>query len=170
MSSSEQTTDINYRAMAEQIVASGGKVFLFASTGVEAMPVTIPVNVAMLLAWEKGRCLLIDLETERDAIGKAFEMEDRNDERPKARRTEVDNLFVWPARNFRKAEWAKAYTVVGRARANADFVVVYAPGLLGHGECYRLVHAADGAFVFGEDEGGEITRLLEAARVTVMKK
>jgi hypothetical protein len=163
-------TDVDYRAMAGQIGASGGKVFLFASTSVKAMPVTIPVNVAMLLAMEKGRCLLIDLEMERDAIGKAFEMEDQNEERPKAKKTAVDNLFVWPARNFRKVGWAKAYTVVGRARANADFVVVSAPGLMEHGECAKLVHAADGAFVFGEDEGGEITKLLQAARVTVMKK
>jgi hypothetical protein len=170
MSPAHQKAQVNYHAMAEQIAASGGKVFLFASPGVEAMPVTIVANVAMLLAWEKGRCLLIDLDMQRDAVGKAFEMGERVEDRPKAYRTSVENLFVWPARNFGQADWIKAYAVVGKARANADYVLVNAPGLARHEECFRLLHAADGAFVFGEDDSGEIMKLLQAARCAVMGK
>ena len=41
MSSTPQMTDVNYRGMVEQIVANGGKVFLFAGTTVKALPVIL---------------------------------------------------------------------------------------------------------------------------------
>jgi hypothetical protein len=169
MSGEAQKTEVNYRAMAQQIASSGGKVFIFASANSATMPVTIVANVAMLLAWEKGRCLLIDLDMERDAVGRAFEMDEKQEEKPKAYKTSVENLFVWPARNFEKVGWIKAYAVVGRARDNADYVLVNAPGLARHPECFRLLHSADGAFVFGEGEDGEITKLVHAGRCPLMK-
>jgi len=169
MSSTEQETHVDYRAIVNQIMSNGGKVFLFASHDASTMPVTVVANVGMLLAWEKGRCLVIDLDTKRDAVGKAFEIEERTEEKPKAYHTGVENLFVWPARNFSRGSWIKAYAVVGRARDNADYVLVNAPGLTRHGECFRLLHAADGAFVFGEEGEGEITRLVHAGRCALMK-
>ena len=168
MSAAPHKTTVNYRQMAEQIVSSGGKVFLFAGASSAAMPITIITNVAMLLACEKGRCLLIDLDTERDAVGKAFEMEEKQEGKPKAYKTIIENLYVWPARNFGKAGWVKAYAVVGRARDNAEYVLVNAPKLAKHPECFRLLHTSDGVFVFGEKKEGEITKLAEAARCMVM--
>jgi hypothetical protein len=170
MSGARQTAELDYRGMASQVVANGGKVFLFAATSAAAMPVTIPVNVALLLAWERGRCLLIDLDMERDAVGKAFEIEERNGEKPKALRTTVENLFVWPAKNFTKMGIAGAYKVIGRARDNADYVVVNAPGLMELEERGKIVRSCDGVFVYGENEGGEIARLASAFRCEVMRR
>jgi hypothetical protein len=169
MSGIEQKAPANYRAMVEQIVASGSRVFIFASPNVASMPVTIVANVGMLLAWEKGRCMLIDLDIERDAVGRAFQVAEKLEERPKAYQTAVENLHVWPARNFQRADWIKAFAVIGLARSKVDFVLINAPGLLRHPECFRLLHAADGAFVFGEGPDGEITRLVQAAHCTLMK-
>ncbi|HSV27134.1 MAG TPA: hypothetical protein VLH60_04505 [Sedimentisphaerales bacterium] len=168
MSAFPQKTAANYREMAERIASSGGKVFLFAGASSVVMPITIITNVAMLLACEKGRCLLIDLDTERDAVGKAFEMEDRQEGKPKAYKAIIENLFIWPARNFGKAGWVRAYAVVGRARDNADYVLVNAPKLAKHPECFPLLHTSDGVFVFGEKKDGEITKLAETARCMVM--
>lgn len=159
----------NYRGMVEQIVASGLKVFVFASPDIASMPVTIVANVGMLLAWEKGRCMIIDLDMERDAVGRAFQIAEKAEERPKAYQTAVENLHVWPARNFRRGDWIKASAVVGLARPRTDFVLVNAPGFARHPEVGRLLAAADAAFVFGDGAGGELARMFEAAHCRVMR-
>jgi hypothetical protein len=156
--------------MVEQVVASGLKVFIFASPDIASMPVTFVANVGMLLAWEKGKCMIIDLDMERDAVGRAFEIAEKPDQpRPMAYQTPVENLHVWPASNFRRADHVKAFAVVGLARSKVDYVLINAPGLTRHPECFRLLHAADAAFVFGEPVEGEITRLVVAAHCALMK-
>jgi hypothetical protein len=170
MSSVEQKAPVDYRAMVEHILTNGGKVFLFASPSVASMPVTIPANVAMLLAWERGRCMLIDLDMQRDAVGRAFEVVQRAGEKPKAYQTSIENLHVWPARNFVGMGPDGPVKIIGRARENAEYVVVNAPGLMKFEERGRIVMFCDGAFVFGEETEGEITRLAKAFRCEVMKK
>ena len=70
----DEQSENNYEPIIKQIkrVKRKYKSILFASIEVGALPVTIPVNVAIGLAKNKKRCLLIDLDLKRDAVAKVF--------------------------------------------------------------------------------------------------
>ena len=58
----------------EQKSTEEARTLLMAAENVDELPVTAPVNIAMRLAKRDKRCLLVDLDWERDAIAKVFDV------------------------------------------------------------------------------------------------
>ncbi len=79
LASPELITESDYRLITPRILKIKQKPgsILFAAASRNSLPITIPVNIAIQLAEDKYRCLLIDLDLKRNAIAKAFDIEDK---------------------------------------------------------------------------------------------
>ncbi|MFZ9032444.1 MAG: hypothetical protein ACO21J_00615 [Anaerohalosphaeraceae bacterium] len=104
---------------------------LLAASGLADLPVTIPVNLAVSLS-NTGKCLLIDLDSKRDALAKVFEVDSSKIE-PHLKispvPTEFDNLSVWPARYFDLLKQMDLRSLLDSASQKYDHILLYAPYL-----------------------------------------
>lgn len=130
----QELAEDNYQLITEKIkkAAKNNKCFLFASCNSAAMPITIPVNVAIQMASEGKRCLLIDMDLRRDALAHVFEISNNPTSchpQPKALKTSFENLFIWPARNFSETGQMNLHGILESAHQEMDFVFISAPTL-----------------------------------------
>jgi Mrp family chromosome partitioning ATPase len=134
---------------------------LFTSTEAEALPVTIPVNVAMGLAKSKKLCLLIDLDLKRDAVAKAFGLDaEQSDLSVKAVQTEIENLWVWPGHYFTQSKQMNVMEIVEKAEDRFDFILINAPALVRGPDYRQIISAARAAFICTKNTS-EIKKLAE---------
>jgi hypothetical protein len=134
---------------------------LFTSTEAEALPVTIPVNVAMGLAKSKKPCLLIDLDLKRDAVAKAFGLDaGQSDLNIKAVQTEIENLWVWPGHYFTQSKQMNVTEIVEKAEDRFDFILINAPALVRGPDYRQIISAARAAFICTKNTS-EIKKLTE---------
>ncbi len=170
---SEGIGGADYKLITEKILQLGGKTrsVLFAATGFNCLPITIPVNVAIQLAGQKKRCLLIDLDLKRDAVAKAFNLVDKPDPedlRPKPYKTPFENLLVWPAHNFTKTKQMNVKPLVQAAVGKFDLVLINAPYLEGSPDRMQIVSAAQCGIIFTQNST-QATRLTELMKTTQCK-
>jgi len=148
-----------YEPIAELIESksvNGIKTILMAAERIEELPVTIPVNVAVHLAKKNKKCLLIDLDVERKAISKVFDIDD-SVMRGKAISTCINNLWVWPANNFSKVNEIKIKEAVTSLRSQYDYLIVYAPntGTAASVDCSKIACCVEAAMLFGNETESE---------------
>ena len=125
--------------------------FLFAGAGLDCLPITIPVNVAIELAEDDNRCLLIDLDLRRDAVAKAFDIDtEPNIEqlKPRPRKTAVENLMIWPAHNFTRSMHMNIKLLVQAATESYDYVLINAPYIESSPDRAQIAMASDCCFIF----------------------
>jgi len=163
----------NYGPIAQRIKRAEGKCksILFASVELKALPVTIPVNVAIELARDKKRCLLVDLDLERDAIAKVFELNgQKTGLRPKAIETEVENIWVLPGHDFAQLKQMNIKMIVQRALDKFDLVLINAPSLASSPDRRQIIAAAQAAFTCTKDasEATKLTELIKASKCRVI--
>lgn len=161
-----QKTRGNYDIIVRRISQAGKKCesILFASLEPAALPVTVPVNTAVGLAKGKKSCLLIDLDLERDAVARAFELNiEESDVRPRAIQTELENLWVWPACYFARLKHMNIQEIVQKALDKFDTVVINAPALATSCDRRQIISAADAAFICakGTSDIAELSQLME---------
>jgi hypothetical protein len=138
---------------------------LFASMDVDAMPVTVPVNVAIGLARDKKRCLLIDLDLTRDAVAKAFGLDaEQSGLRAKAVRTEIENLMVWPAYYFSQSKHMNITEIAEKAEDSFDFILINAPSLLSSPDRKQIILASRAAFICAKNtsEPDKLSELIKS--------
>jgi len=145
---------------------------LFVGWDLHSLPVTIPVNVALELAKDKKRCLLIDLDIRRDAIARVFNIEDIPELRVKASRTEVENLWVWPAHNFTRLKQMNVKLLVQKALEKFDLVIINSPYLASSPDRNQILSSAQAAIIFSPDDSKttELTKLIKASQCTLIGK
>jgi len=161
----------NYEFITKRIRQVGKKYksILFAS--IEALPTTIPVNVAIGLAKSKKQCLLLDVDLVRDSIARAFELDSKkSDLRPKAVRTEFENLWLWPGHNFAQSRQMNVKEIVQKALDRFDFVLINAPSLPGSPDRRQIILAADAAFICTKDasEAAKLAELIKPSECVVI--
>lgn len=145
-----------YKAVTEliesQIEQDGPqtKTILMAAESIEELGVTVPVNVAIRLAQNGRKCLLIDLDRERDALSKVFNI-DSNNTQAKAIATCIKNLWVRPARNYSKADTINLKAVIDDQQDHYDCLVVYAPNIEVLTDSNNLAGCAQIAMLFGSE-------------------
>ena len=169
----EGTAGADYKVITEKILQLGGKSksVLFAAAGLNCLPITIPVNVAIRLAGQQKRCLLIDLDLKRDAVAKAFNLlykPDPKDLRPKPYKTPFENLLIWPAHNFTKTKQMNVKPLVQAAVGKFDWVLINAPYLDGSPDRTQIASAAQCCIIFTQNTAQK-TRLTELMKTTQCK-
>lgn len=153
----------NYELITERIkrVEKKYKSILFASVEPGSLPITIPVNVAIELAKDKKRCLLIDLDLRRDAIAKVFKLDsNKNGLHLQAVRTGFENLWVWPGHNFTQLKQMNIKVIVQKAMERFDFILINAPSLVNSPDRRQIISAAQAAFICAK-RASEATKLAE---------
>lgn len=172
---SEQKPAENYELITDRIrrVEKKYKSILFAAADIASLPVTIPVNVAMQLAQQNKRCLLIDADLKRDAVAKAFEIGAEaagGGLRVKAFQTELKNLWVWPAHNFTRVKQMNVKPIVTKALEKFDFVLINAPSLMESPDRRQIASAAQAALVFGESatQATNLAQLIKSTDCTLI--
>ena len=160
---SEKKTEENYKLIIRRIkqVEKKYKSILFASTESKALPITIPVNVAIELAKNKRRCLLIDLDLKRDGITKAFGLNaGKNDLLSGAVQTKFENLWILPGHNFAQLKQMNIKMIVQKALDRFDFILLNAPSLVSSPDRRHIISAGHAAFICIKD-ASETTKLTE---------
>ena len=77
------------------------RIVLLAAAGLDCMPVTVPIHIAIISSEKKRRCLLIDLDTKRDAVWKVFHLNIGNSQSISTPAPSgIENLSVLPAHYF----------------------------------------------------------------------
>jgi hypothetical protein len=169
----------NYEPIIKRIkqVRKKYKSILFTSVEAESLPVTIPVNVAMGIAKNKKRCLLIDLDLRRDAVAKVFGFDaEQSGLRAKALQTEIENLWVWPGHIFSQLKQMNITGIVERALDKKsidkfDFVLINAPSLVSNPDRKQIILAARAAFICIKNDSSErkkLTELMEPLDCTII--
>jgi len=132
------------------------RTILMGATEVSELPVTIPVNVAVRLAQNGRRCLLVDLDGERDAIAKVFELEPgvEGGQGRRVMRTCIENLWVLPAGNLCtgqvKISHSKLKKLIMALLGRFERVIIYAPNMESVGGCEAIYDFIEAALLFGE--------------------
>lgn len=168
---STSQSQLNYEPIIKQVkqLKKKYKVILFASNDIDGLPVTIPTNVAIQLAKDKKRCLLIDLDFKRNAIAAVFGFNgEPNCPRPRALRTQFENLWLWPGHHFTKVKQMNVDMIVEKAMERFDYILMNAPALISSADRRQIVSAAQAAFIFSKDSIS-ITKLTELIESTDCK-
>jgi hypothetical protein len=143
----------NYaRRVAEKVLSLDGKTksVLLAGAGLESLPITISVKAAIQLVQTGKKCILIDLDTRRNAAAKVFDIhsDDVKYPRPKPIPTIIDNLSLWPAEFFVRFARMNLQHVVQSSSRDYEIVLVNAPYLDGHPDRKLIVSCVEYSLIF----------------------
>ena len=166
-----------YDTVAEFIAGrstSSGRTTLMAAKSVEWLPVTVPVNISMRLAQTGQKCLLIDLDLERCAVSKVFDIDVggyktskmtcstcADEANKEIRATSINNLWVWPATRSAQCEAISIKQIIASLKEEFDHLIMYAPTLSDDKEGVDCVETA---MLFGpadESDSSPISSLHE---------
>jgi hypothetical protein len=159
----------DYNEITELIKAkSEGKLktILMGAESPKILPVTVPINVAIQLAKDGHKCLLIDLDYRRNSIARVFELHKNIlDENIPSKQTItgiptcVRNLCLYPAcwltesvKNITKLDCLKINQIITHLKIKYDYLIVYSPYLNKHHGCKLICECIDGAMLFGKDD------------------
>ena len=161
----DEIPEDEHALITRRIIKTKGKYksILFAAAGVNCLPITIPVNIAIGLAKEGKTVLLIDLDLIRNAIAQAFDIpQDTAPQqlRPKAHKTGFKGLDVWPARNFIQSGQMNIKPLAEAAVKKFDFTLINAPYLDGSPDRVQIAATAKAAFIFTQN-AEQMQRLAE---------
>jgi Mrp family chromosome partitioning ATPase len=146
----------DYPLIADRILKLPGKnkSIIFAAPNISSLPTTIPVNIAIQLAKNKTRCLLIDLDVKRNAVAKAFDIQSSPapaTSRPTAHQTPFKLLYIWPAHNFTQMKQMNIVALVTAALKKFDYVLINAPYIADSPDRKHIVAAAQYCLLFSHD-------------------
>ena len=166
--------DLNSIVETAKKASTHSRCLLLAGNSLEALPVTIPVNLAIHLA-KTGTCLLIDLDTKRDAISKVFDLtaeEMPTNLKVSSLPTPVENLSVWPARNFDFLKQMNLRGLLEGANKKYDHVLIYAPYLTTLADRKQIAASAKYAMAFTGDHktDSRLIRLLDTCNCKVVQR
>ena len=165
----EKLSVTDYELITKRILKLKGKSksILFASGAGDSLPITIPVNAAIDLAKnKKKRCLLIDLDMKRNAAAKAFNIDDKlsiKELRPRAYKTDIEDLQIWPAGNFKRSGHMNIKPLIDNAGEKYDIVLINAPHLNCSPDRNMITSLAQYGFIFSQNikEAKKITTLID---------
>jgi len=156
-----------YEEVSELIISrcrSNTRTLLMGAEGTKTVPVTIPINVAIQLAKKDHRCLLIDLDYQRDSVARVFELHTHIlDEHISSGHTItgiptcVRNLWIYPScwltensHNVTTLDCTKINQIITHLKIKYDYIIIYSPNLKEHHSCELIGECIDGAMLFGK--------------------
>jgi hypothetical protein len=170
-----------YELIAELIEsrsADKGRTVLMAAESADKLPVTVPVNAAVHLSQRNQRCLLIDLDWERDAIAKVFDDGGRDQtirkgacEIPSC----IENLWICPASRLEGHSLPELKDVLTDLKGRYDRLIVYAPNIGSFAQWESIAPDINLATLFADKESdggdalGSLYRVLSDSGCEVLK-
>ncbi|MCK5473246.1 MAG: FHIPEP family type III secretion protein [Planctomycetes bacterium] len=137
-------------SLIEEKTADVTKTVLMVSENIEELPVTIPVNIAVRIAKKGLKCLLIDMDSARNAIAKVFDV-DINSPAAKTQNAVVpsgiNNLSLLMANNTNE----DCCEIITRIKGQYNCVFIYAPNVeLATSDCWeQIANCIDTTMFFG---------------------
>lgn len=161
--------DTTIQSILQTLPKSNGQpqTLLLAASRLSDLPVTIPINLALHFAGQ-GTCLLIDLDSKRDALARVFDV-DSSRINPHLKvspvQTSFENLSIWPARYFDLLKQMNLGTLLQAANRKYDHTLLYAPYLTVLADRKQIAACSKQAVVFCKENEQEaqdsLHRLLE---------
>jgi len=149
---------------------------LLAASRLGDLPVTVPINLAIHLAG-RGTCLLIDLDSKRDALAQVFDVDSsRLDARLRVSPipTSFENLSIWPARYFDLLKQTNLQLLLNAANKKYDHTLLYAPYLTVLADRKQIAYCAKQAIVFckqsEQDAQEHLHRLLKVCNCKILRE
>ncbi len=147
-----------------QTLTGRPQTILLAAAGLDCMPVTIPIRIAMNSSGQKKRCLLIDLDTRRNAVWKAFGLDVKDGPAPSfPAPSGIQNLAILPAHYFERTRSMNIRAITKNAKNQYDLILINAPFLDGHPDRKLITASSRYAFVFAK-ETAQVDRLKKLCR------
>ena len=148
-----------------EVLQTSNSPVLLAASGLTDLPVTIPVNLAVSLAGT-GKCLLIDLDSKRDALAKVFEVDSSRIQHHLKMLpvpTEFENLSIWPARYFDLLKQMNLRSLLNAASKKYEHILLYAPYLTVLADRKQIASCSKQAIIFckGSEKAAQLHRLLK---------
>lgn len=123
------------------------RVILLASDKVHSLPVTVAVNIAIRLAQEKQKVLLVDTDSERNAVGSVFDL-DAESMRKKVQSSSLENLSVCCVPTDKLNKFLRKDKILNRFATT----LIYAPDISAMILDKGGYTARPGTFYFVDDE------------------
>ncbi len=149
---------------------AGCKTVLLAASSLESLPINITAKTAIALAGSGKKCLLVDLDTRRNAAAKVFNIRSLPTNKPCPVPTQFDNLFLWPAAFFAQFAQTNLRNLIRSAAGRFDIILLNAPYIDGSPDRRQIASVADCAFVFCKNstQQARLAGLLKACGCTLM--
>jgi len=144
---------------------------LLAAGSLSDLPVTVSVHAAVQLA-ASSKCLLIDLDTKRDALACVFDITpDKRLANLTPIATPVENLHIWPAHYFSRVRQMDLKAALAWSENKYDVVLLNAPYLATHPDRGSIIRCAESAVIFAQDKPNAkiLQKLLEAGPCKILK-
>lgn len=144
--------DATIQSILETLTPQNGQPqpLLLAASRLSDLPVTIPINLAIHLAGQ-GTCLLIDLDSKRDALAQVFDVDSSRmgtHLRVSPVQTSFENLSIWPARYFDLLKHTNLQLLLNAASKKYDHTLLYAPYLTVLADRKQIAYCSKRAVVF----------------------
>jgi len=132
---------------------------LIAAEDIKELPAIVPVNIAIKLARQNRKCLLIDFNLKTDILSKIFDFDSSRiygKAYVKAVSTGVDNIEMSPAVLFAKEPLNNLKDIIAEVRRRYDNLIIYAPNIRLLDDFEELADTANSAMLFdGHRSKGE---------------
>ena len=129
------------------------KTVILAADCSEELPVTIPVNIAVHLAKKNKKCLLIDIDLQRNSISQVFDIESEKIQTEPIK-TCIDNLHVLPMQKLTKISKNNGRVlkeVLKNLENQYDHLLIYAPNTMLPAAWDKIACCSQAALFFGPD-------------------
>lgn len=170
----KKPSSVDHDELVQNIKALNGRAsnLLFAANSFKDLPVTVPVHVAVQLA-QTHTCLLIDLDTKRNAVAQAFGLDSTvMDQKLHVRSipTEFEKLSIWPAHNFQLSKQMNFKQLIENAGGKYDYILIYAPYLTTLPDRRQIASVSKRAFAFTGTKDERLMPLLKVCNCKVIKE
>lgn len=152
------------------------RLLLLAAGRINDLPVTIPINLAIHLS-VRGSCLLIDLDSKRDALAQVFDVDSSRFDaglRATPIQTSFENLSIWPARYFDLLKHTNLQFLLNAAAKKYDHTVLYAPYLTALADRKQIAYCSKQAVVFSkhseQQEKDHLRLLLKVCNCKILRE
>lgn len=173
LSKQPPSSAVDYDRLLTAVKRQNGKLnsLLLAAGSLNDLPVTVPVNMAVQLA-KTHKCLLVDLDTRRNAVARVFDIDvsEQTSRSNGSYPTPLENLYIWPARNFELLRQTNLRRLLDGAAKKYDYILIYAPYLTTLPDRLQIAASAGKAIAFTGHNGTRLRQLLRQANCKVLQE
>lgn len=153
---------------------ASSKCILLAAERISDLPVTVPVKLAAALS-ENGPCLLIDLDSKRNALAKVFDVDSSHIDinlKVSPLPTPLPDVQLWPAEYFDLLKQMNLRSLIESAQKKYNSIILYAPYLSTLADRKQIACCAGNAILFeaAQEKQSNLELLLKTCKCSLLLK